>query len=260
MRRKLSCFVIVCNEADRVEACLKSVASWVDQLVILDSGSTDGTFELCQRYSTEVFSTDWPGFGAQRNRALEKCRHDWVLNIDADEEVSPALRQEIESFLAGPPSDLTLVKFPWRTLLFGRPLRFGRYSTPQGKLFLKTGASFKQRSVHESLVLPKEKSMTTRQPLTHHSWRSYRHLIDKHTSYAVLSAQDKFDAGKKASLFYAFLRLFTDFTHQAVFRLGILDGWRGLHMAGALAQYAFHKYACLWSLCQRDDVKTTGLD
>ena len=60
MRRKLSCFVIVCNEADRVEACLKSVASWVDQLVILDSGSTDGTFELCQRYSNEVFSTDWP--------------------------------------------------------------------------------------------------------------------------------------------------------------------------------------------------------
>src|SRR6056300_1148546 len=191
MRRKLSCFVIVCNEADRIDACLKSLASWVDQLVILDSGSTDGTLEICQSYSSEVFSTDWPGFGAQRNRALEKCRHDWVLNIDADEEVSPALRQEIEAFLAGPPSDVTLVKFPWRTLLFGKPLRFGRYSTPQGKLFLKTGASFKQRSVHETLVLPKEKSMTVRQPLTHHSWRSYRHLIDKHTSYAVLSAQDK---------------------------------------------------------------------
>ena len=103
-------------------------------------------------------------------------------------------------------------------------------------------------------------SITARKPLTHHSWRSYRHLIDKHTSYAVLSAQDKFKAGKKASLPYAYLRLLTDFIHQAIFRLGILDGWRGLLMAGVLAQYAFHKYACLWSMRQTDEGKSASLD
>ena len=95
-RRNISCFLIVCNEADRIERCLDSLASWVDQLVILDSGSTDGTLEICQRYSQDVFSTDWPGFGAQRNRALKKCRHDWVLNIDADEELSEALKEELD--------------------------------------------------------------------------------------------------------------------------------------------------------------------
>ena len=249
-RRDISCFLIVCNEADRIERCLDSLASWVDQLVILDSGSSDGTLEICQRYSQDVFSTDWPGFGAQRNRALEKCRHDWVLNIDADEELSDALKEEIDELLSREEIDFNLVKMPWRTMLFGKALKFGRYTSPQGKLFKKAGAAFKQRSVHETLILPGEKSVTTRHSLTHHSWRDYRHLIDKHTSYAMLSAQDKFRAGKKSSLAYAMLRLSTDFIHHYIFRLGLLDGWRGLLMAVVLAQYAFHKYACLWALNQ----------
>ena len=82
-RRQISCFVIVFNEAERIERCLQSVAPWVDQLVILDSGSVDGTTDICRRFTDEVHSIDWPGFGAQRNRALELCRHEWVLNIDA---------------------------------------------------------------------------------------------------------------------------------------------------------------------------------
>ena len=247
-RRNLSCFVIVHNEAERIGRCLSGVASWVDQLVVLDSGSTDGTVEICKQYTEEVYSTDWPGFGAQRNRALGKCKHEWVLNIDADEVIGPELREEIQALMQRSVLECNLVKIPWRTFLFGRRLRFGRYSTPQGKLFLKAGAAFKQRSVHETLLIPDEKILTLRAGLDHHSWRDYRHLIDKHTVYAQLSAQDKFAAGQRCSLAYAFLRFGTDFIQQLILRLGFLDGWRGVLMAAVLGQYAFHKYACLWSM------------
>ena len=237
-------------EARRVERCLRSISEWVDQLVILDSGSTDGTTEICKRYTDEVHVTDWPGFGAQRNRALALCHHDWVLNIDADEVVPDALREELLSLLGRETLDCNLVKIPWRTVLFGKRLRFGRYSTPQGKLFHKAGAQFKQRSVHETLLIPDERTLTLKSGLDHYSWRDYRHLVSKHTEYAVLSAGDKFAAGKSSSLLYAYTRFFTDFLQQYVLRFGVLDGWRGLLMAGVLAQYAFHKYACLWSMGQ----------
>ena len=100
--------------------------------------------------------------------------------------------------------------------------------------------------------------MTLRSGLDHYSWRDYQHLITKHTEYAVLSAGDKFAAGKSSTLAYAYLRFFTDFLQQYVLRLGILDGWRGLLMAGVLAQYAFHKYACLWSMGKSDREENNG--
>lgn len=247
-RRKISCFVIACNEVDRIEACLKPLAGWADQLIVLDSGSTDGTVELAEKYADKVFKTDWPGYGPQRNRALSYCQHDWVLNIDADEVMTEGLKQEIDKLLSQSELEATLVKFPWHTYLFGKPLKHGRYSTPQGKLFLKEGAAFKDRSVHETLLMPVTNIVTLTQPLLHHSWRSYQHVMEKHLKYGVLGANEKSKKGKKTSLAYAILRFVTDFTQQYVFRLGFLDGRRGFMMALILGQYAFHKYAALWAM------------
>ena len=252
-RRKISCFVIACNEADRIEACLASLSGWVDQLIVLDSGSSDGTVEIAEKYADEVFQTDWPGFGPQRNRALTKCQHDWVLNIDADEIMTQGLKDEIDELLSRPNLEATLVRFPWHTFLFGKTLKHGRYSTPQGKLFLKEGAQFKDRSVHETLLMPVENIVTLKQPLLHHSWRDYQHVMDKHLKYGVLGAQEKYKKGKRTSLGFAIFRFFVDFIQQYVFRLGFLDGKRGFMMALILGQYAFHKYAALWSLQQSSD-------
>jgi len=244
-KHKLSCFLIVCNEGDRLDRCLEGLAGWVDQLVLLDSGSSDNTVEIAKRYSTEVHCTDWPGFGAQRNRALTYCQHEWVLNIDADEEVTESLKAEIDDFLNRDAIEETLVKIPWQTILFGKPVNFGRYASPQGKLFLKEGARFKDAAVHETLILPSEKVLRLKAKLRHYSWRDYRHLQEKHVQYAALSAADKFKSGKRSSLPYATLRFFTDFTQQYLLRLGCLDGWRGFLLAIVLAQYAFNKYAGL---------------
>lgn len=251
--RKLSCFVIACNEADRIEACLAPLSGWVDQLVVLDSGSQDDTVSLAKQYTDEVHETDWPGYGAQRNRALALCEHEWVLNIDADEVITEALKAEIDQTLSADPLTYNLVEIPWRTMLFGKPLRFGRYSSPQGKLFKKTGARFKQRSVHETLELPRKNVKVLHSPLIHYSWRGYTHLQNKHIQYAELIARDKFKAGKRSSMTYAALRLITDFIQQYVLRLGFLDGWRGFLMAVVLAQYAFNKYAGLVILQRSQD-------
>lgn len=249
-KRKLSCFVIACNEADRIKRCLESLSGWVDQLIVLDSGSTDGTVEIAEAYADEVIKTDWPGFGAQRNRALGYCEHDWVLNIDADEVVTPELKSEIIEILSKPSLDATLIKVPWHTYFLGRLLKRGRYSTPQGKLFYKPGASFKDASVHETLQMPEEKVVTLKGALIHYSWRNYQHAVDKHLQYACLGAKDKYKRGKRTSLAFACLRFFTDFVQQFFFRLGLLDGKQGFMMAIILAQYGFNKYAALWALQQ----------
>lgn len=248
LRRPLSCFLIVCNEADRIEACLRPLAGWVDQLIILDSGSTDTTVEIARQYADEVYQTDWPGFGPQRNRALQKCKHDWVLNIDADEVVTAELKKEIDRVLSDDELSANLVKIPWQTMLFGKPLRYGRYSSPQGKLFNRVGVKFKDRPVHETLLIPDERAITLKASLIHYSWRSYRHIQEKHLTYGCLLAEEKHRQGKKSSMSYAIVRFFTDFVQQYVLRLGFLDGWRGLLMAMVLGQYAFHKYAALVTL------------
>jgi (heptosyl)LPS beta-1,4-glucosyltransferase len=251
-RRKISCFLIVRDEADRIETSLKPLAGWVDQLIVLDSGSTDGTVEIAEKYADRVYQTDWPGFGPQRNRALAYCEHNWVMNIDADEVVTDALKTEIDSVMSDPDLHVTMLEIPWHTYLFGKPLKHGRYSSPQGKIFLKAGANFKHRSVHESLEMPVKTIKILKTPLLHHSWRDYYHAQEKHLKYAVLGAQEKRKKGKKASLSFAVLRFFVDFLQQYIFRLGILDGKRGFLMAIMLGQYAFHKYAALWSLQQQN--------
>lgn len=247
-RTTLSVLLIAFNEADRIEGCLRSVAGWADEIVVLDSGSTDATAEIARRYTDKVWVTDWPGYGPQRNRALARCGGEWVLSIDADEAVTPELRDEIDRTLDDPARSCTVIKMPWRTFVFGQPLRRGRYTSPQAKLFLRAGARYREHQVHESLLLPVRRTVELRAPLEHHSWRSYRHLQEKHLGYACLLAEQKRAQGARGSLPYAALRFLTDFTQQYLLRGGFLDGGRGFLMACALGQYAFHKYAALWAL------------
>lgn len=244
-RRSVSAFLIVKNEADRIEDCLRPLCGWADEVIVLDSGSTDGTVEMAERLGATVHRTDWPGYAAQRNRALDLVKSEWVLSIDADERVTPELRDEIDQALSSPTLDATLIKMPWKTYFCGKPLRFGRYTSPQGKLFRREGARYSTRPVHEQLLMPRRKVQFLKSALIHHSWRDYAHAQEKHLQYACLLAQHKHAQGHKGSVAYASLRFFTDFLQQYLFRLCFLDGWRGFLMSVILGQYAFHKYAAL---------------
>ena len=248
-RRPTVSVMIIChNEADRLRPCLESVAGWADEIVIFDSGSTDGTLDIARQYTERLFVTDWPGYGPQRNRALLQCTGDWVFSLDADERLTPELRDEIDRALTDPALPYTMLKMPWRTWFFGKPLRHGRYTSPQGKLFRREGARYRDHQVHESLLMPKRVDGYLKSPLDHYSWRSYQHALDKHLKYACLLAEQKHAAGKRGGLGIATLRFFTDFAQQYVLRLSLLDGWRGFLISLILAQYAFHKYAALYTL------------
>lgn len=247
-RRSIAVMIICKDECDRIEPCLQSVAGWADEIVVLDSGSHDTTVQIARRYTPKVYQTDWPGYGPQRNRALQKIESEWVFVVDADERVTPELRAEIDTVLSEPELDCTLFKIPWCNFLFGEPLRHGRYTAPQARLFLREGARYRDHQVHESLLLPVRRERTLKSALQHHSWRDYRHLQQKHVQYAWLLAQQKYAQGERGSLGFAAVRFFVDFIHQYVFRLSVLDGWRGALISLVLAQYAFHKYAALRTL------------
>ena len=240
----LSVVMICRDEEDRIERALQSVHGWADEIIVLDSGSVDATVDIARRYTDHVWQTDWPGYGPQRNRAIAKSNGDWVLMLDADERVTRELRDEIDAQLQ-PGTPYNVLKMPWRTYFCGKPLRFGRFSTPQTRLFRRSGASYRNLQVHESLVMPDRRIGILKSSLEHHSWRDYHHAQQKHLLYACLLAEQKHAEGKRSSLLYASGRLVFDFLVQYVGRLCMLDGWRGFMVSVILAQYAFHKYAAL---------------
>jgi glycosyltransferase involved in cell wall biosynthesis len=237
--------VICCDEEDRIESALKSVHGWADEIIVLDSGSRDATIEIARRYTNKVWVTDWPGYGPQRNRAIAKATGDWVFMLDADERATPELREEIDGLLSQPAVPCNVLKMPWRTYFCGKPLRFGRFSTPQTRMFRREGAAYRNSQVHESLVVPDRRVAVLRGALEHHSWRDYHHAQEKHLRYACLLAEQKYAEGKRSSMSYASIRLLFDFLLQYFGRLCVLDGWRGFLVSMILAQYAFHKYAAL---------------
>lgn len=247
-RHSLSVTIIVYNEADRIEACLKSVAGWADEIIVLDSGSTDGTFEIVQRYADRAIQTDWPGFGPQRQRALDMARGDWVFALDADERATPELRDAIDRELAKENVPHTVYRMRWRPFTFGKELRFGRYATLQLRLFQREGAQYPLRQVHETVLYAPGTVGDLDGDLIHLSFRDFHHAASKHLDYAWLLAQDKLAQGRRASLWYASARFLFDFFVQYIVRLSFLDGGRGFIVSVLLGRYAFDKYAALWTL------------
>lgn len=247
-RHTLTVTIIVCNEADRIGPCLDSVAGWADEIIVLDSGSTDGTFEIVKRRADRAVQTDWPGYGPQRQRALDMARGDWVFALDADERATPELRQAIDRELSKETPPHTVYRMRWRPLTFGRELRFGRYATLQLRLFQREGAQYPLRQVHETVLYAPGTIGDLEGDLIHLSFRDYHHAVTKHLDYAWLLAQDKLAQGKRASLWYAATRFFFDFFVQYIVRLSVLDGGRGFLVSVMLGKYAFDKYAALWTL------------
>ena len=247
-RYSLSVCMICRNEADRIEPALQSVAGWADELVVFDSGSSDGTQEIVRRYTDRLWITDWPGYGAQRQRCLEAACGDWVLVLDADERVTPALRMEIDQLLSGEPGNVAY-QARWQMWLFGKPMRFaGRFGSPQTRLYPRASVRFPPLAVHETPLLQTERTALLQGRIEHHSFRNYQQLAMKHVEYGCLLADGKYANGKRASVPQAVLRAGWEFVSQYFLRGLLFEGARGLLLASVLAQYAFHKYAALWAM------------
>jgi len=249
--RTVSATIITKNEEDHIADCLKSARLVADEIIVLDSGSTDRTVEIAKQYADILEVTDWPGFGVQKQRALEKATGDWVLSLDADERITPELAREINHRLADPDADA--YKLPWAVTIYGARLDFGRSGRAPLRLFRREGVRFSDALVHERILIPEgRKTRTLRGRLTHYTHRDFGHSLEKSSKYAWLGSLEKHRKGKKTrTMVYPTLRGLMTFVQVYFIRFGFLDGAVGYLTAVTYAQVTFNKYAGLWTLSPR---------
>ena len=251
---KLSVTVITFNESRNIQACLASV-SFADQRVVLDSGSTDSTLELARSEGAEVAQlADWPGFGPQKNRALDLAQGDWVLSLDADERVSPELRAEIEDQIRLHTHESVAFEIPRLTQFCGVWIRHCGW-TPDHvlRLFRRGQARFSDDLVHESLrtVEPGVRILRLRHPLLHYSYPTPDHYWRKLERYSRDWARQRHARGQSASMGRAAVSGLAAFLRSYLFRLGFLDGAMGFAVCTMQAQAAFGKYFELYCLSRQ---------
>lgn len=245
---RVSATIITKNEEDHIADCLQSARLVADEIIVLDSGSTDRTVDIARQYADIVEVTDWPGFGIQKQRALEKATGDWVLSLDADERITPELAREINHHLAEPDADA--YKLPWAVTIYGKRLDFGRSGRAPLRLFRREGVSFSDALVHERILIPSGRRIRTlRGRLTHYTHRDFGHSLEKSAKYAWLGSLEKHRKGKKTrTMIYPTLRGLLTFVQVYFIRFGFLDGAVGYLTAVTYAQVTFNKYAGLWTL------------
>jgi glycosyltransferase involved in cell wall biosynthesis len=249
----LSVCVITLNEAQRIGACLESVP-FADEWVVLDSGSTDNTVQICAERGARVIVEPFRGFGLQKNRCFELARGDWILSLDADERLSPELAQEIQAALAAPGTAAGFA-FPRRNIVAGRPMLRGGpfHNWPDWalRLFRRGHGRCREVEVHEGMQVSGP-VRRLRAPLLHYAYDSYAEMLRAMDRYATLGAIRTYREGChlrwRGSSVHAVLRASLTFFHKFVLRAGFWDGGHGLAGASAAAWYVFLKYAKLGEL------------
>jgi len=246
---KISVVLITKNEAHNIRECLESV-SWCDRAIIVDSGSTDGTLDIARAMGAEVHETaSWPGFGPQKNLALSKVRSEWVLSIDADERVTPALRDEILAAIGSGQADA--YDMPRLSRFCGRFMRHsGWYPDRLTRVFRAGRARFTDDIVHENVVTDGAIGHL-KTPLLHFTYDDFSQVLRKIDQYSTLGAQQAFQRGKRASVFSAWTHGTWAFLRTWLLRRGFLDGPQGLAVALMNGQASYYKYIKLWLLQQQ---------
>ncbi|MCG5260102.1 glycosyltransferase family 2 protein [Cupriavidus gilardii] len=243
---KLSVVIITRNEAHNIQACLESV-KWCDEAIIVDCMSADATPAIAREMGARVIQTeDWPGFGPQKNRAVDAATGDWILSIDADERVSPALRDEILAAIASDSADG--YEMPRLSQFCGRFIRHGGwYPDYVTRLFRRGRGRFSEALVHESLIV-QGRLGRLREPLTHYSYRDYSDVLRKIDSYSSAGARQAFSRGQRSTPLAAAGHGLWAFLRTWLLRRSILDGAEGFGVALMNAQASYYKYLKLWYL------------
>jgi glycosyltransferase involved in cell wall biosynthesis len=237
----LSAAVVVLNEEDRLRACLESVV-WADEIVVVDSGSSDKTMAIAREFTDRAMFRAWEGYGAQKNYALGQCRGDWLLSIDADERVSDALREEIQAAMRADRPEAGYY-LPRQNVFQGKWVRHGGlYPDWQLRLFRRGRGTFVERAVHESVRVDGPTGRFSA-PLVHESYRSIGDAVARLNRYSDLAATDLARAGRGGSLADLLVRPAWRFVSMYLLRAGFLDGWRGMVLAALHAHYVFLRAA-----------------
>ncbi len=246
MRSAISVAIITLNEERNIRACLESV-KWAGEIVICDSGSTDRTLAIAKEYDARTFQDPWRGFAGHKNLAVERTSHPWVLVLDADERVTPALQREIEAVLADPAAQ-DGYRIPRRSYFLGQWIRgCGWYPDETVRLFRRGRGRFGERAVHEAVAVDGRVGRLAA-PLEHFTYDSISAFLQRMDRYSTLAAEELHRAGRRSHLRDLVARPAWTFLRMFLLRGGWREGWRGLVLCGLYAGYAFSKYAKLWEL------------
>jgi glycosyltransferase involved in cell wall biosynthesis len=239
-RPTISAILITRDESGNIADCLGALG-FCDEIIVVDSGSTDGTPDIAKAHGAKVtIEADWQGYGVQKQRALDRAGCDWVLAVDADERIPERLRDEIlAAVAAGDRAGYRIKRLNW---FLGRPLRHGGwYPDPVLRLAKRGAARYKPAIVHETLLVdgPVGEFET---PMEHLSYRTIDDVLAKMRRYALASAEARRRDGVTGGLASALLRAKFTFLKTYIFQLGLLDGGRGLVAAIARSQETFWRY------------------
>jgi (heptosyl)LPS beta-1,4-glucosyltransferase len=240
--RKLSICIICKNEENKIAQCLESV-SWADEIIIVDSGSTDSTLDIASQFTDKIYTeADWQGFGVQRRRAEEYANNDWIFAIDCDEIVSETLKEEIVNKVNQAQDDDVFCVNRLTNFCGKFIYHSGWYPDKIARIYNKQKHRYNKALVHEALDCNKAQKIHLKGELFHYQYDDLYQYINKRNRYASLSADDKNRKGKKGSLTKATLSAIFAFIRHYFLRLGFLDGKLGFAIAVIQMQYTFNKY------------------
>ena len=235
----LSIIIITKNEAINILDCINS-ASFADEIIVLDSGSTDGTIDLVNSTKAKLLITDWLGYGIQKNRAIEASSGDWIFSLDADERISEALANEIQNAIKQ--NQYYVFELPRRSLFVSKFMNHSGWRPDFTKrLFKKNVARFSDHNVHEHLKTS-HKHGRLKESLIHYSYRDLETVLEKINNYSTAGALDAFNAGRKGSLRKALAHGLWAFIRTYFIRAGFLDGREGLMLSIANAEVTYYRY------------------
>ena len=238
----LSVILIAKNEEASIARALRSVA-WADEIVVVDSGSADRTVDIARELGAKVVVTgDWPGFGPQKNRALDLATGDWVLSLDADEWLTAASADEIRRVIGAGATGAAAYRMPRRSSFCGRFMRHsGWWPDYVVRLFRRGSARFSDDSVHER-VMVEGAIGTLREPIMHETYVDLEDMLVKMNSYSTLTARSRQQDGKTSGLVQAVSRAVWAFIRTYFLRAGFLDGREGFMLAVATAEGTYYRY------------------
>ena len=245
MRIPASVFIITLNEEKNIRRVLESVQSF-DEIIVVDSGSTDDTTSIAKALGATVFHQDWLGFSKQKQHAMSLCKNDWVLNLDADEEIPEALLMEVEAEIKNGKS--SAIRFKRNDLFLNKTYPKTCKLPSNVRLYKKSQASFDENClVHESAdVTGPEVTLNT--PFIHYGYNEIHTLLQKQNEYSTLKAKEKFLNGENFSYTKLALVYPIEFIKKFIFQRYVSFGWRGFILSLMNANYAFLKEAKLFGL------------
>ncbi len=244
----LSVAMIVKNEAQDLAKCLETVQGWVNEIIVLDSGSSDETVQIAESFGAKVYvNSDWQGFGKQRRLAQQYVTSDYVLWLDADERVTPELKQSILQAVEKDDKN-TVYQVSRLSEVFGKQIRHsGWYPDYVVRLYRTDFAQYGEELVHEKVHYPKNATVKKLSgDLLHFTYKDIHHYLVKSASYAKAWAVQRANAGKKASLLDGVTHAIGCFVKMYLLKAGFLDGKQGFLLAILSAHSTFVKYADLW--------------